>query len=317
MSEETELGAKRIYDCVTKTIGCTPLVRLNWISQGIPASIVVKLEFINPLGSVKDRIGLAMIESAEKEGQIRKGTVIVEPTSGNTGIALAFVCAAKKYKLIITMPETMSVERRQLLKILGAEVVLTPGAEGMVGAIRKAEEILADNPKAFMPQQFKNPSNPRAHRETTAEEIWRDTDGKVDIVVAGIGTGGTVTGIAQVIKSRKPGAHIVGVEPEGSPVLSGGDPGPHRIQGVGAGFVPDVLQTDLLDEIVCVADEDAGETARRLARSEGLLAGISSGAAVWAALEVARRPENNGKIVVAILPDTGERYLTTWVFNQE
>ena len=306
-----------IYEDATKTVGNTPLVRLNRLTAGINAQVLAKLEYFNPLGSVKDRIAVSMINDAEEHNLIDRDTVIVEPTSGNTGVGLAFVCAARNYKLIITMPETMSVERRQLLKILGAEVVLTPGAEGMVGAIRKAEEILADNPKAFMPQQFKNPSNPRAHRETTAEEIWRDTDGKVDIVVAGIGTGGTVTGIAQVIKSRKPGAHIVGVEPEGSPVLSGGDPGPHRIQGVGAGFVPEILQTDLLDEIVCVADEDAGETARRLARSEGLLAGISSGAAVWAALEVARRPENNGKIVVAILPDTGERYLTTWVFNQE
>ncbi|MFH1023878.1 MAG: cysteine synthase A [Planctomycetota bacterium] len=305
----------RIFSDITRTVGNTPLVRLNRIAAGLPAEVTAKLEFFNPLSSVKDRIGVAMIADAEEKKLIRPGSVIVEPTSGNTGIALAFVCAARGYKLILTMPETMSVERRQLLKILGAEIVLTPGAEGMKGAVKKAGEITASTPNAFMPQQFQNPANPKIHRETTAEEIWRDTDGVVDIVVAGVGTGGTITGIAEALKPRRPGLQTVAVEPVDSPVLSGGAPGPHKIQGIGAGFVPDVLRQDLVDEIVKVATEDAGKTARRLAREEGIFAGISSGAAAWAALEVARRPGNAGKRIVVILPDTGERYLSTWLFS--
>ncbi|UCH42741.1 MAG: cysteine synthase A [Dehalococcoidales bacterium] len=300
----------------TELIGNTPLVRLNRITGEVRAEIVAKLESFNPVGSVKDRIGMAMIADAEEKGLINKNTVIVEPTSGNTGIALAFVCAARGYKLILTMPETMSVERRQLLSIFGAELVLTPGSEGMPGAIRKAEELLAENPGYFMPQQFNNPANPEIHRLTTAEEIWRDTEGKIDILVAGVGTGGTITGIANVIKPRNPQFRAIAVEPVDSPVLSGGEAGSHRIQGIGAGFVPDVLRTDLIDEIVQVSSEDAGQTARRLARDEGILAGISSGAATWAALEVARRPENEGKLIVVILPDTGERYLSTWLFQE-
>jgi cysteine synthase A len=258
-----------------------------------------------------------MIEAAEKEGRITKDTLIVEPTSGNTGIALAFVCAARGYRLILTMPETMSVERRQLLAVFGAELVLTPGSEGMAGAIRKAEEIVASNARAFMPQQFKNPANPLIHRETTGEEIWRDTDGQVDILVSGVGTGGTITGVAEVIKNRKPQFRVIAVEPADSPILSGGRPGPHKIQGIGAGFIPEVLRLDLVDEIIKVSNDDAGEAARRLAREEGILAGISSGAATWAALEVARRPESKGALIVAVLPDTGERYLTTWLFQQD
>ena len=314
MSDGTEHGAKRIYDRVTKTIGCTPLVRLNRISQGIPASIVVKLEFRNPLGSVKDRIGLAMIESAEKEGLIREGTVIVEPTSGNTGIALAFVCAERNYPLILTMPETMSLERRKLLKHLGAQLVLTPGAEGMKGAIQRAMEIRSETPGAYMPNQFSNPSNPEIHRKTTAEEIWLDTEGTVDILVAGVGTGGTITGVSEVIKARKPSFKAVAVEPHDSPVLSGGNPGPHKIQGIGAGFVPEVLNIRIIDEIVTVTNEQAFETARKMARLEGILCGISSGAAVWAAMEVGKKPENQGKTIVVILPSTGERYLSTPLF---
>ena len=307
----------KIADSITDLIGNTPLVRLNRLTEGLGATVVAKLESFNPCGSVKDRIGVSMIEAAEKEGRISKDALIVEPTSGNTGIALAFVCAAKGYRLILTMPETMSVERRQLLAVFGAELVLTPGSEGMPGAIRKAEEIVASNAHAFMPQQFKNPANPMIHRETTAEEIWRDTDGQVDILVSGVGTGGTITGVAEVIKKRKPQFRAIAVEPADSPILSGGRPGPHKIQGIGAGFIPEVLRLDLVDEIIKVSNDDAGEVARRLARQEGILAGISSGAATWAALEVARRPENKGALIVAVLPDTGERYLTTWLFQQD
>jgi cysteine synthase A len=298
-------------------IGNTPLVRLNHVTAGLGAEVVAKLESFNPLSSVKDRIGVAMIVDAEVKGLIKKDTVIVEPTSGNTGIALAFVCAARAYRLILTMPETMSLERRQLLTILGAELVLTPGAEGMPGAIKRAEQLVAENRGYFMPQQFKNPANPEIHRLTTAEEIWRDSAGRVDILVAGVGTGGTITGIAEVLKARKPGFKAIAVEPAGSPVLSGGKAGPHKIQGIGAGFVPDVLRKDLVDEIVSVSNEDAGLTARRLAREEGILGGISSGAAAWAALQVAGRPENKGKLIVVILPDTGERYLSTWLFQEQ
>jgi len=300
----------------TELIGNTPLVRLNRITQGLKAEVAAKLESFNPLGSVKDRIGVSMIVAAEEKGLIKKDTVIVEPTSGNTGIALAFVCAARGYKLILTMPDTMSRERRQLLSVFGAELVLTPGTEGMPGAVRKAEELVKENRNYFMPQQFKNRANPEVHRLTTAEEIWRDTDGKVDILVAGVGTGGTITGVAGVIKSRRPDFKAIAVEPADSPVLSGGRPGPHKIQGIGAGFVPEVLKLDLVDEIIQVAGEDAAVMTRRLAREEGILAGISSGAATWAALEVAKRPENKGKLIVVILPDTGERYLSTWLFQE-
>jgi cysteine synthase A len=292
------------------------MVRLNRITEGAGAEVVAKLESFNPANSVKDRLGVAMIADAEARGLIKKDTVIIEPTSGNTGIGLAFICAARGYRLIIVMPDSMSVERRQLLSLFGAELVLTPGKEGMPGAIKKAEQLVAENSNYLMLQQFKNPANPEIHRLTTAEEIWRDTGGKVDIMVDGVGTGGTLTGVAEVIKARKPGFRVVAVEPEGSPVLSGGKAGGHGIQGIGAGFVPDILRTDLIDEIVTVSDEDADNTARRLAREEGILAGISSGAAAWAALEVAGRPENKGKLIVVILPDTGERYLSTW-FLQE
>jgi len=301
-------------DC-SELIGNTPLVRLNHITEGIRAEVVAKLESFNPVGSVKDRIGVAMIVDAEERGLINKDTVIVEPTSGNTGIALAFVCAARGYRLILTMPDTMSTERRQLLSIFGAELILTPGAEGMPGAIKKAEQLVAENPGYFMPQQFQNPANPEIHRLTTAEEIWRDTEGKVDILVCGVGTGGTITGVADVIKKRKPDVQTIAVEPVDSPVLSGGKAGPHKIQGIGAGFVPGVLNRALIDEIITVSNDDAGTTARRLAGEEGILAGISSGASVWAAMEIAKRPENKGKLIVVVLPDTGERYLSTWLFQ--
>lgn len=300
----------------TELIGNTPLVRLQRITGGIKADVIAKLESFNPLGSVKDRIGVAMIVDAEEKGLINKDTVIVEPTSGNTGISLAFVCAARGYRLILTMPETMSQERRQLLSILGAELILTPGAEGMKGAVSKAEQIVAENPGYFMPQQFKNTANPEIHRLTTAEEIWRDTEGKVDVLVSGVGTGGTITGVAEVIKQRKPHFKAIAVEPLDSPVLSGGKPGPHKIQGIGAGFIPDVLRMNLVDEVIKVTNEDAGTMARRLAKEEGILVGISSGAAAWAALEVAKRPESEGRLIVVILPDTGERYLSTWLFQE-
>jgi cysteine synthase A len=300
----------------TELIGNTPLVKLNRVTDGAVAEVVAKLESLNPLGSIKDRIGVAMIVDAEEKGLLNKDTVIVEPTSGNTGIALAFVCAARGYRLILTMPDTMSLERRQLLSIFGAELVLTPGADGMPGAVRKAEQLVDDNPGYFMPNQFGNPANPEIHRLTTADEIWRDTDGRADILVAGVGTGGTITGITEVLKKKKPGFRAIAVEPDDSPVLSGGNPGGHKIQGIGAGFVPDVLQRDLVDEIITVSNDDAGQMARRLAREEGILAGISSGAAVWAAVQVAHRPENQGKLIVVILPDTGERYLSTWLFQE-
>jgi len=306
----------RIYSDVTHTIGGTPLVRLNRMAGGLPATLLAKLEFRNPVGSVKDRIGLAMVEAAEKQGLIHSDTLIVEPTSGNTGIALAFVCAAKKYRLMLTMPETMSVERKKLLKHLGAELVLTPGSEGMKGAIKRAQDILAQNPRAYMPNQFGNPANPEIHRKTTAEEIWQDTGGEADILVAGVGTGGTITGVSEVIKSRKPSFKTVAVEPAASPVLSGGKPGPHKIQGIGAGFVPEVLNTRIIDEIITVTNDEAFEFARDLAKVEGILAGISSGAAVAAGLRVARRPENKDKKIVVILPSTGERYLSTELFKE-
>lgn len=306
----------RIFDDITKTIGQTPLVRLNRLTQEIEAHVLAKLESFNPLSSVKDRIGVAMIEDAEKKNLLKPQSVIIEPTSGNTGIALAFVAAAKGYKLMLTMPETMSLERRQLLSALGAKLVLTPGEKGMKGAVAQAEQLVQEIPDAIMLQQFTNPANPEIHRQTTAEEIWRDTDGQVDILIAGIGTGGTLTGVAEIIKQRKPGFRAIAVEPEGSPVLSGGNPGPHKIQGIGAGFVPQVLNRTIIDEVIHVKDVDAGITARQLAKREGILAGISSGAACWAALEVAKRPENREKTLVVIFPDTGERYLSTWLFQE-
>ncbi len=305
----------KYHSIISSTIGSTPLVRLNRICEDIDARIYAKLEFFNPLGSVKDRIAASMIEAAEVEGQIKPQTLIVEPTSGNTGISLAFICAAKNYRLCLTMPDTMSEERRRLLKHLGAELVLTPGAEGMKGAIGKAQEIVESEKDSFMPDQFGNPANPRAHRETTAEEIWRDTEGTVDILISGVGTGGTITGVAQVIKPRKPSFKAIAVEPADSPVLSGGEKGPHKIQGIGAGFIPEVLDQSLIDDVVTVTNDDAFETARSAAKLEGLLCGISSGAAIKAALDVAERPESAGKTIVVVLPSTGERYISTNLFE--
>jgi len=305
----------RIANDMTELIGNTPLVRLNRIAGDIKATLVAKLEFFNPASSVKDRIGVSMIEEAEKEGRINKDSVIIEPTSGNTGIALAWVCAVKGYRCILVMPETMSLERRKLLKALGAELILTPGEKGMRGAIEVAENLAKSNPNYFIPYQFKNPANPEIHRKTTAEEIWQDTEGKVDIVVAGVGTGGTITGIAEVIKARKPSFKAIAVEPENSPVLSGGSPGPHKIQGIGAGFIPEVLNREIIDEVIKVSDESAIETARRLAKEEGIIAGISSGAAVYASIEVAKRKESEGKLIVVILPDTGERYISVGLYE--
>ena len=306
----------RIYDIITQTVGNTPLIRLNKLVQGLPATILVKLEFFNPLSSVKDRIGVAMIDAAESRGLIKKDTVIIEPTSGNTGVALAFVCAARGYKLILSMPETMSVERRKLLKSLGAELVLTEGTKGMRGAVEKAEELALQTKNSYIPQQFKNPANPEVHRRTTAEEIWRDTEGSVDVFISGVGTGGTITGVGEVLKARKPSVKVIALEPVESPVLSGGKPGPHKIQGIGAGFVPDILNRSIIDEVIPVSHVDAGDIARKLAREEGILGGISSGAAVWAAREVARRPESKGKVIVTVLPSCGERYLSTWLYEE-
>lgn len=305
----------QIFEDITKTIGNTPLVRLNRITKGLAATVLAKLESFNPLSSVKDRIGVAMIEDAEKRGVLREGSILVEPTSGNTGIALAFAAAAKGYRLILTMPDSMSIERRELMSVFDARIMLTPGADGMRGAVAAAEELVRTIPGAVMLQQFTNPANPEIHRKTTAEEIWRDTSGGVDIVVAGVGTGGTITGVAEVLKARKKGFRAIAVEPDASCVLSGGQPGPHKIQGIGAGFVPPVLNRAVIDEVIRVKDIEAGRMARQLAKLEGILVGISSGAACWAALEVARRPENKGKVLVVVLPDTGERYLSTWLFQ--
>jgi cysteine synthase len=307
----------RIYDSITETVGRTPLVRLRRVARLAHGDVVAKLESFNPCHSVKDRIGVSMIDAAEKEGRIRPDTVVLEPTSGNTGVGLAMACAARGYPLVLTMPDSMSAERRILLRALGAKLLLTPGTEGMKGAIRKAEEMAAQDSRYFIPQQFRNPANPEIHRRTTAEEIWDDTGGRIDVLVSGVGTGGTITGISEVIKTRKPSFRAVAVEPAESPVLSGGQAGPHRIQGIGAGFVPDVLNREIIDEIILVASDDAGNMARCLAREEGILGGISSGAAAWAALEVARRPDSQGKLIVVVLPDTGERYLSTWLFEEE
>ncbi len=306
----------KIADNITQTIGNTPLVRIHKLTKDLPGIILAKLEYFNPMSSIKDRIAVAMIEDAEKKGLLRPGMTIVEPTSGNTGIGLAFVAAAKGYGIILTMPETMSAERKKLLKALGAELILTPGAEGMQGAINKATALVAQNSNYFMPQQFQNPSNPEAHRKTTAVEIWEDTDGQIDFLVAGVGTGGTITGIGEFIKARKPSVKAIAVEPKGSPVLSGGNPGPHKIQGIGAGFIPPVLNRQIIDEIIQVGHEDAGQIARRMAKEEGILCGISSGAAMWAGLQVAARPENQGKLIVVIIPSCGERYLSTWLYEE-
>ena len=305
----------QIYTDISRTTGRTPLVRINRLGIGLGAAILAKVEAFNPLSSVKDRVGVAIIDDAEKRGLIKEGTTIIEPTSGNTGVALAFVCAARNYRLVLTMPETMSVERRQILKVMGAELVLTEGAKGMKGAIEKAEELHKSIPNSIIAGQFSNPANPEIHRRTTAEEIWADTGGRVDYFVAGVGTGGTITGVGEILKSRNPAVKIIAVEPADSPVLSGGKPGPHKIQGIGAGFIPEVLNRKILDEVIAVSNSDAGETARRLAREEGLFAGISSGAALWAALSVAARPEARSKTIVTVLPDTGERYLSTWLFE--
>jgi len=305
----------QVYADISRTTGRTPLVRINRLGQGLGATILAKVEAFNPLSSVKDRIGVAIIDDAEKRGLIKKDTTIIEPTSGNTGVALAFVCAARKYRLVLTMPETMSVERRQILKVLGAELVLTEGPKGMKGAVEKAEELHKSTPNSIIAGQFSNPANPEIHRRTTAEEIWKDTDGKVDYFVSGVGTGGTITGVGEVLKSRNPAVKIIAVEPTDSPVLSGGKPGPHKIQGIGAGFIPEVLNREIINEIITVSNSDAGETARQLSKEEGLFVGISSGAALWASLVVAKRPEAKGKTIVTVLPDTGERYLSTWLFE--
>ena len=306
----------KIAESITDLVGNTPLVRVQKLNNKGYSDILLKLEYFNPYGSVKDRIGLAMIEAAEREGKLKPGSVIVEPTSGNTGIALAFAGAARGYRVVLTMPDTMSVERRKMLKALGAELVLTEGAKGMKGAIAKAEERVKETKGAFMPHQFNNPANPNIHSETTAEEIWRDTEGRADILVSGVGTGGTITGVSRVLKSRKPGFKVIAVEPAGSPVLSGGEPGPHKIQGIGAGFVPSILDTKLIDEIIKVKEDDAGDTARKLAKTEGIMLGISSGAALWAALSVSAKPENKGKTIVVIAPSFGERYLSTWLYDE-
>jgi len=303
-----------IFENITSTVGFTPLVQINKLGSG-KATILAKLESFNPGGSVKDRIGLSMIEAAEQAGLIKPDTVVIEPTSGNTGISLAFICAARGYRLVLTMPESMSIERRKLIKLFGAEIVITPAERGMAGAIEKAEQLMTQNPNAFMPQQFKNPANPQVHRETTAKEIWADSDGKVDIFVSGVGTGGTLTGCGEVLKQHNKNLKVVAVEPKDSPVLSGGKPGPHKIQGIGAGFVPEVLNVEIIDEIIQVSNDDAMKTARQLAVKEGILAGISSGAALWAAIQVSQRPENEGKTIVVILPDTGERYISTEMFE--
>ena len=307
----------KIFNDITETIGRTPLVRINRLADGTGATVLAKLESFNPLSSVKDRIGVSMINAAESEGLINKDTVIIEPTSGNTGIALAFVCAARGYRLILTMPDTMSLERRKLLTIFGAELVLTDGSRGMRGAVEEAEKIQKSIKNSFMPQQFKNAANPEIHRKTTAEEIWADTDGSIDIFIAGVGTGGTITGVGEILKQRKHSIKIIAVEPSDSPVLSGGSAGPHKIQGIGAGFVPEVLNTGIIDEIIQVSNEDAGIMTRKIIREEGILAGISSGAAMWAAIEVAKRRESASKVIVVILPDTGERYLSTWMFQEQ